>query len=196
MSSSIRLVVGSLLSVVGVSLVAMNGIVNFHLRPLGDMMALGAMVSWGGYSILIDKANACGVIPVIAVQKAFGWAVIMMLPLAMWGTTDVGFITLDGSYSVTLDPSANLGRFSSLSNWGHFVFLGVLASALCFVLWIFACRILGVVKVTIGLYLTPIVGVIFSTIFLKEELTTLSVFGGILILIGVFVATIRKGVVR
>ena len=118
MSSSIRLVVGSLLSVVGVSLVAMNGIVNFHLRPLGDMMALGAMVSWGGYSILIDKANACGVIPVIAVQKAFGWAVIMMLPLAMWGTTDVGFITLDGSYSVTLDPSANLGRFSSLSNWG------------------------------------------------------------------------------
>ena len=48
MSSSIRLVVGSLLSVVGVSLVAMNGIVNFHLRPLGDMMALGAMVSRGG----------------------------------------------------------------------------------------------------------------------------------------------------
>ena len=195
-SLSIRLVVGSLLSVVGVSLVAMNGIVNFHLRPLGDMMALGAMVSWGGYSVLIDKANACGVIPVIAVQKAFGWAVIMMLPLAMWGTTDVGFITLDGSYSVTLDPSANFERFSSLSNWGHFVFLGVLASAVCFVLWIFACRILGVVKVTIGLYLTPIVGVIFSTIFLKEELTTLSVLGGILILIGVFVATIRKGVVR
>ena len=56
MSSSIRLVVGSLLSVAGVALVAMNGIVNFHLRPLGDMMALGAMVSWGGYSVLIDKA--------------------------------------------------------------------------------------------------------------------------------------------
>ena len=180
MSSSIHLVVGSLLSVVGVSLVAMNGIVNFHLRPLGDMMALGATVSWGGYSILIDKANACGVIPVIAVQKAFGWAVIMMLPLAMWGTTDVGFITLDGSYAVTLDWSANLERFSSLTNWGHFIFLGVLASAISFVLWSFACRILGVVKVTIGLYLTPIVGVVFSTIFLKEELTTLSAFGGIL----------------
>lgn len=191
---SFRLIAGSLLSVVGVALVAMNGIVNFHLRPLGDMMALGAMVSWGGYSILIDKANACGVPPVVAVQKAFGWAIMMMLPLALWGTTDAGYVTLDGSYSVTLDLTANLERFSSFSNWGHFVFLGVLASAVSFVLWNFACRILGVVKVTIGLYLTPIVGVFFSTAFLKEELTALSVFGGTIILIGVFVATIRKGV--
>ena len=29
----------------GVALVSLNGVVNLHLRPLGDLMALGSMVS-------------------------------------------------------------------------------------------------------------------------------------------------------
>ena len=42
-SLSPRLVLGSLVAVVGVALVALNGVVNFQLRPLGDAMTLSAM---------------------------------------------------------------------------------------------------------------------------------------------------------
>ena len=44
-SLSPRLIFGSLVAVVGVALVALNGVVNFQLRPLGDAMAFCAMVS-------------------------------------------------------------------------------------------------------------------------------------------------------
>ena len=53
---------------------SMNGVVNLHLRPFGDLMALGAMVSWGFYSLLIDKANEKGYPPGFAIRKAFGWS--------------------------------------------------------------------------------------------------------------------------
>lgn len=191
-SLSPLLVFGSFVAVVGVVLVALNGIVNFQLRPFGDAMALCAMVSWGSYSILVEKANRLGVEPIVAVRKSFGWALLMMLPLAVWGVTPSGFVALDGLYSVTLDAEANLDRFGSFWNRANLCFLGVLASAVCFVLWSHACRVLGMVRTTVGLYLTPVVGVVFAALFLKERLTWLSVTGGVLILCGVAVANMRR----
>lgn len=190
-SLSLRFVLGSFVAVAGVALVAINGVVHFQLRPLGDAMALSAMMSWGLYSVLVEKANRFGVEPIVAVRKSFGWALLMMLPLAVWGVTPSGFVALDGSYSVTLDISVNLDRFASFRNWANLGFLGVLASASCFVLWSRACRLLGLVRTTVGLYLTPLVGVAFAVLFLKERLTWLSVAGGVLILCGVAVVNMR-----
>ena len=195
-SLSPRLVCGSLVAVAGVAVVALNGVVNFQLRPLGDAMALAAMASWGIYSVLIEKANRLGVAPLAAVRKSFGWAVLMMLPLAAWGVTEAGYIALDGSCSVTLGVSANIERLSSFRNLGNLVFLGLLASAACFVLWSRACRALGVVRTTVGLYLTPVVGVVFATLFLGERVTWLSAVGGILIVCGVAVANMKRRDVR
>ena len=191
-SLSPRLIFGSLVAVVGVAFVALNGVVNFQLRPLGDAMAFCAMVSWGIYSVLIEKANRLGVEPIVAVRKSFGWALLMMLPLAVWGVTPSGFVALDGSYSVTIDADANLDRFASFWNWVNLGFLGVLASAACFVLWSRACRVIGMVRTTIGLYLTPVFGVAFAALFLKERITWLSVAGGVLILCGVAIANMRR----
>jgi len=191
-SLSPRLVFGSLVAVVGVALVALNGVVNFQLRPLGDAMALCAMASWGTYSAFVEKANRLGVEPIVAVRKSFGWALLMMFPLAVWGVTPSGFVALDGSYSVIFDADANLDRFASFWNWANLGFLGVFASAACFVLWSRACRVLGMVRATISLYLTPIVGVAFAAFFLEEKLTWFSVAGGVLILCGVAVANRRR----
>ena len=191
-SLSAALVIGSLVAISGVALVSMNGVVNLHLRPLGDLMALGAMVSWGCYSILIDKVNEKGYSPGTAIRKAFGWSLLMMLPFCIWGVTDSGYCALDGSFSVTLDWAANVERFSGWKNWMNFGFLGLLASAACFAMWNYACRGIGVVRASIGLYLTPIVGVVFATLFLDERLTIMSIVGGILIIFGVAIANWRR----
>ena len=190
-SFSPRFALGALVAVVGVALVSLNGVVNFQMRPLGDMMAVGAMVSWGIYSILIDKANSRGVPEMEAVRRAFLWSLALVAPLAVWGATESGFYALDGSFSVTLDLAENIERFSRPLNLVNLAFLGVLASAACFALWSRACKSLGVVRTTVGLYLTPIVGVMFAAIFLGESLTVMSMVGGALIAVGVVLATLR-----
>ena len=191
-SLSSALLIGSLIAIVGVALVSMNGVINLHLRPIGDFMVFGAMVSWGFYSILIDKVNEKGYPPGYAIRKAFGWSLLMMLPVCVWGVTETGYCALDGSFSVTLDCAANVERFSAWMNWMNFGFLGLLASAACFAMWNYACKGIGVVRASVGLYLTPIVGVVFAAVFLGERLTTLSVIGGFVIIIGVAIANWRK----
>ena len=193
---SARLVLGSLIAVCGVVLVSLNGIVEFELRPLGDMMAMCAMVSWGLYSILIDVANERGINPLVAVRKSFGWSLIMMIPVAIWGMTESGICALDGSFAVIVEAGVNVERFSNLINWMNIAVLGLLASAASFVLWSVVCRVFGVVKTTVSLYLTPIVGVIFAAVFLGEKITILEVVGGGVILVGVAIATTVKGGVR
>ena len=185
---SVRLVIGSLIAVCGVAMVSMNGLGEFHLRPLGDIMALAAMVSWGLYSVMVGKVNDKGYSPTTVIRKSFFWALVMMLPFVLWGMTEEGFYALDGSFSVTIDAEVNAERFGRALNWVNLGFLGVLASAACFVLWNHACKTLGVVRTTIGLYLTPVVGVVFAVIFLGESLTTASIVGGLVIVAGVVLA--------
>lgn len=185
---SVRLVVGSLIAVCGVAMVSMNGLGEFHLRPLGDAMALAAMVSWGLYSVMVGKVNDKGYSPTTVIRKSFFWALVMMLPFVLWGMTEEGVYALDGSFSVTIDAEVNAERFGRALNWVNLGFLGVLASAACFVLWNHACKTLGVVRTTIGLYLTPVVGVVFAVIFLGESLTTASIVGGLVIVAGVVLA--------
>lgn len=187
-SLSAALVIGSLVAIGGVALVSFNGVVNLHLRPSGDLMALGAMVSWGCYSILIGQADARGFPPVLVIRKAFGWTLVMMLPFCVWGMTAAGSGVLDGSFAVTLDGVANAARFADGLNWFNLGFLGLLASAACFVMWNFACCRIGVVRATVCLYLLPVVGVVFAAVFLGERLTPMSLVGGLVILAGVAIA--------
>jgi len=183
-----RMLPGAAIAIGGVSVIACGNYGIPEFRPLGDAMALTAMVSWGFYSILIVGANAKGYSQTCVIRHAFGWALVFMAPLAVWGTTEAGRAVMDGSLSVTLDAGANLARFARPVNLANLGFLGLFASALCFILWNVACRRLGVVRVTIGLYLLPVVGVAFAAVFLGETLTPLSAVGGVMIVGGVVLA--------
>lgn len=189
---SLSVVVGSLVAVCGVALVSLNGVLSFNMRPLGDLMALGAMISWGAYSVLIDKANVRGIAPLTAIRKAFGWSLLMMLPLAAWGGTENGFYAIDGSFSVNLDWAENVARFGRVINLVNILFLGVFASALSFIAWSKACATLGVVRTTICLYLEPIIGVGFAAVFLGERPTWTGICGGVIIVVGVLIANGRR----
>ena len=67
-------------------------------------------------------------------------------------------------------------------------FLGLLASAACFVLWNMACETLGTVRCTVSLYLIPVITVVFAAIFLGERMTVVSCVGSVLILGGVILS--------
>ena len=95
---------------------------------------------------------------------------------------------LNGSFAVSLDPAANAARFASGLNLLNVGFLGLLASAACFVVWNMACEMLGTVRCTVALYLIPVVTVVVAAAFLGERMTAVSCVGAVLILGGVILS--------
>jgi drug/metabolite transporter (DMT)-like permease len=72
---------------------------------------------------------------------------------------------------------------------GNVLFLGVLASLICFILWNIVLRHLGVVASTNYLFLNPVVTLVASFIFLDEKITSMSIIGSTAVLAGVIIAT-------
>lgn len=62
------------------------------------------------------------------------------------------------------------------------LYLGLGASALCFVIWNFA------VKTSVYIYMVPVITVITSVLILHEKLTLLAGIGTVLTLIGLFLS--------
>ena len=80
------------------------------------------------------------------------------------------------------------GRFRAPGKSANLLYLGFGASALCFVTWNWAVRILGAVKTTVYIYLVPVVTVVSSVIILHETITPLAIVGTALTLTGLIVS--------
>ena len=185
---SIRFFIGFVVAIAGVAMVCMNGLHAFHFHPLGDLMAFCAMLSWGVYSMFVDIVNRKGYPQVFVIRRMFFWALIFTVPLLLFGLTSTGRTVLHGSLAVSLDPAANCARFASVLNLLNIGFLGLLASAACFVVWSMACEALGTVRCTVALYLIPVITVVSAAVFLGERMTFVSFIGSALILGGVILS--------
>ncbi len=70
----------------------------------------------------------------------------------------------------------------------NLIYLGLGASALCFVTWNYAVKVLGAVKTSVYIYIVPVITVVTSVIVLKEEITWMAAIGIGLTLIGLFLS--------
>ena len=68
--------------------------------------------------------------------------------------------------------------------WGNILFLGVVASMLCFLGWNRCLASLGTVRATNFLYLNPVIAIVSSAIVLGERVTWIAITGAVLILAG------------
>ena len=185
---------GFLISITGVALVCFNGKMELQLNPLGDLLALFAAVCWGFYSLFVSLINRKNYDPICATRRVFFYAVLFMLPLmaagyaigkGQSGQETGGFVA---SMLVNVDKAVNVQRFSKPLNWFNLLFLGVIASGFCFSAWNKTCEIVGTVKVTCGLYLIPVVTIIFAFFTLGEQITWLGGLGSLLTIIGLFIS--------
>ena len=83
-----------------------------------------------------------------------------------------------------------------LVNLANILFLGLCASALCFVSWNVAVRLLGAIRTSAYIYLIPVVTVATSVIVLHEPLTPAGCVGMGLTLLGLAVSEGRAGIFR
>jgi drug/metabolite transporter (DMT)-like permease len=86
------------------------------------------------------------------------------------------------------DFRLGLNRFASVPNLLNILFLGIGASALCYVTWNYAVSVLGAVKTSVYIYLIPIITIVFSALILHEKITLVAFFGVLLILFGLFIS--------
>ncbi|MBQ6780306.1 MAG: DMT family transporter [Treponema sp.] len=182
-------VLGFFVAIVGIALVSFNGAVVLHLSPKGDLLALGAAVSWGFYSLFVSKINALGLDFIQATRRIFFWSLVWMIPLVFYGIVKA---VPSSSTFINLDEATNALRWSNLLNWINLLFLGWGASAFCFVAWNIACNQLGTVRATVGIYLIPVITIIFAFLALDERISVMGAIGAVLTITGLFISEIRN----
>ena len=161
--------IGSLVAIAGVVLVVLNGSLNFHLSPLGDVLALAAAVAWAVYSILIKKYTE-RYDNFIVTRRVMLWAFLTAIPL---------MLLTDGMPDLT--PLFTQPKV--LLSW---LFLAVFGNAVCFAIWNIAFQRLGVVVTNNYLYASPFVTLVVGWLLLGESISVMGIIGAVLITVGVF----------
>lgn len=174
---------GFVISIIGVTLVTFNGKTDFSFNPKGDLLALASSISWGFYSLFVSIINKRKYDTLCSTRRIFFFALIFMLPLIFFGMKDS---------TINLNGSINAHRFTNLLNNLSLLFLGIIASGLCFCTWNKACDILGTINITKGLYLIPVVTIIFAVIFLGEKITPMGIAGSVITILGLFISGKKK----
>lgn len=112
-----QLAAGFCIAFLGVFLVIFNGHFILKLHPIGDFLAIAAALSWAFYSTLVKKiGNRYNGIYIT--RKIFFYAIVTMLPVLVFG-----------------DFRYDFSRLCQPSTYLNLIFLGVIASSLCFLIW-------------------------------------------------------------
>ena len=170
----LRFFAGFLVAMIGIGLISWNGSSMLQLNPLGDLLAILACISWALYSILMRKISQFSYPSIAMTRRSFFYGLVFMLPaIALW------------------DFHLGMERFGTGAHLWNFLFLGLGASALCFVSWNWIVGILGAVQTSVYFYLTPVVTVVAAYLLLQERITGAGLAGIVLTLAGLFVSEQR-----
>lgn len=162
-------IAGSLIALSGVTLVVFNGSVFLKLNPLGDCLTLLAALSWAFYSLILRQmGNKYSTL--FITRKVFFYGLITMI-----------------LYLPFAPSSFHLERLCYPLVYGNLLFLGIVASMLCYLSWNACVRIIGASRASNYLYINPLVAVWASHLFLSEPITPTALLGAGLIIGGVYI---------
>ena len=160
------LVGGTLLAISGMALVVFDG-TRLQLSAKGDLLAIGAALCWAIYSLFMGQmTREYGT--VTATRKVFFYGLLSIIPFL-------------GGHSDSFSPSV----IGQTAVWSNLLFLGIVASLLCFILWNLVMDKLGNVSSTNYVYLNPVFTLLTAMAILGEKMTLLAGIGCAAILAGV-----------
>lgn len=166
--------VGFLVAMAGIICISFSGQESVEINPLGDLLSLVAAFVWAIYSVLTRKIGQYGYSTIQSTRRVFAYGLVFMIPvLFVFG------------YNV------QIRQFYNPTVVFNILYLSVGASALCFVTWNIAVKVLGAVKTSIYIYMVPVITVVTSVIVLHEKITAMSAVGTVLTLTGLFISEYR-----
>ncbi len=148
---------------------------NFELSPTlfwGNMSLLAAALTWALYSVLVRKVTRTT-------------DVVTSTTIMLMGGLPSGFL-LSGWEIKT----QGIGTITP-GIVGGILFLGIIATAIAMFLWNYAFAELPAAVASLTFFAQPIVGTILGALFLHETITPLFLFGGLLISIGLVIASLK-----
>jgi len=159
----------SLVAFLGVVLVVLNGQFVLHLNPLGDMLALGAALTWAFYSLFMKRLM--GRYPAdFITRKVFFYGLLTIMPYYLFVSP------LQISKDVLFQPLIV----------GNLLFLGLIASMGGYLLWNWVMAKLGAVRATNYIYLQTLFTMLFASLILGERITPMAVLGALILIAGMY----------
>lgn len=162
---------GATLSFIGICFLSFGGGESMSFNFTGDLLAVLAAIVWSFYSIFMKKISEFQYNTIQATRRIFFYGLLFMLPV-------LRFLGFQFRFSKLIEPIYFL----------NLLFLGLGASALCFVTWNVAVKELGPVKTSVYIYMVPVITVLGSVMILHEKISLLAIIGIIFTLIGLVVS--------
>ncbi|MGN6377470.1 MAG: DMT family transporter [Gaiellales bacterium] len=161
-------------SVVGVAIVIEGGAGLAGVSLRGDLLAVGAAVTWAAYSVMLRplfaRYSAARVSALMIVLGAF-----MLLP-----------------FGLPQMSTQDWGSIQPLS-WSAWAYSAIFPLVVTNLLYFRSLRRIGASRATLYMYLQPFLGALFAAILLGEQVTALEVVGGIVIIAGVSAGQLVPG---
>lgn len=168
--------VGVVVSLVGTMVIVTNGSILGLLTQqfnIGDLIMLGATLSWAAYTVWISKFGVIAQpIAFLAVISIVG--VLAIAPFYLW--------------EAFLSPPAEITG----KTIAFLLFSGIGATFLSYAFYNRAVQRLGPARVAIFNYVSPIIGLALSSLYLGEEIDLHHVTGILLILTGIMLGTASR----
>ncbi|MDA8218233.1 MAG: DMT family transporter [Dehalococcoidales bacterium] len=165
-------VIASILGVV-VIIVGTEGAVLSTEGMLGDLLIVGSAISWPVYTIL-SKGLEGRATPALFSAATMGFGALFLLPLV--------------GYELLTSPMPA----PTPAGWVAIAYLGLVASAVTFLLWNYALAKVDASEAAVYINLVPVVAVASSVVFLGESVTPAHVLGGLLVVAGVWAASSQR----
>ncbi len=143
---------------------------------LGDLLALLAALVWAIYSILVQKIASLGYETIASTKRTFLWGLAFIAPATFLFGGDL----MPPMVLLQWDDALNL------------LFLGVVASAACFVTWGVSVKHLGPTVSTTYIYLVPAITATASILLLGEPLSFPIVAGVFMTVAGLLLSQKRE----
>lgn len=159
---------GSILALFGIGLVLFNGNVILKISPIGDFLTLFAACMWAVYCLILKKLSR-EYSTLFITKKVFFYGILSLCIYFI-------FKPLNFKPELILHPPVLF----------NLLFLGLIASMLCFIMWNYAVKMLGTSKTSNYIYMTPLVTILAASFFLREPITVVSILGAFAIIGGVY----------
>ncbi len=169
-----RKLTGIFLAFLGVLLVVFNGVFILKLNPVGDALALMAALFWALYGFLakpiLERYDSA-----LVTRKLMFYGILTSAPL----------LVAEG------EPFTAL-RLLTLHDFFGLLYLGLICSALCYLLWNHAIDRLGALTANLYVYAVPLVTMLASALFLREAITGVGLLGITLVVGGMMLSSLEK----
>lgn len=165
-----NMMIGSLIALIGVGLVVFSGSVLLKINPLGDFLSIIASLMWAFYCLVLKPLGKRYSTAFIT-RKVFFYSILSLIFYFL-------VEPLETNKEILFHPVVVC----------NLLFLGIVASMICFIAWNAAVKVLGPSRTANYIYVQPFSTLVLSSIIPSEVITLTSLIGALCIIGGVYLA--------